>query len=175
MSAPVRSSRRPGSPRSPTPRSEGWSCGSTSVDRIRADQHGEKVTSMPDVVLLSSVFGTVKIAEPMGACILAAAVRERGRSVEILEPSVDGWSVEESVRRVVEVDATVLGISVLRDRNVPDVRRFVTAVRRARPDLVIVIGGHGPSLGLGTLPSPMPVAQLLAAPPPTAAAEPVVI
>jgi Radical SAM superfamily/B12 binding domain len=127
---------------------------------------------MPDVLLVSSVFGTVKIAEPMGACILAAAVRERGPTVEILEPSVDGWSVEESVRRVLDVDAAVLGVSILRDRNVADVLRFVTAVRQARPELFIVVGGHGPSLGLGTLPSPTPVAALLAAQPPAAGPEP---
>jgi len=71
-----------------------------------------------DVVFLSSVFGQMKIAEPMGVCILTARLRERGRDVVVLEPSVEGWSVEEAVRRVASVGAPIVAISVLRDKNV---------------------------------------------------------
>jgi B12 binding protein/radical SAM family protein len=116
-----------------------------------ADRDGPKPGGV-DVVLLSSVFGQVKIAEPMGACILAANLRQRGFTVRILEPSLDGWSVDEAVTAVSGVDARVVGISVLRDKNVHDVLAFASALRERRPDLFIVMGGHGPSISISEIP-----------------------
>ncbi len=115
---------------------------------------------MPDVVFLSSVFGQQKIAEPMGACILTACLRKQGFDVEILEPSVRAWTIEESVDKVAARDAPIVAISVLRDKNVKDVLAFVRALRLRCPDRFIVLGGHGPSIAVQAIlpdyPQPLP-------------------
>jgi hypothetical protein len=107
---------------------------------------------MADVVFLSSVFNDVKIAEPMGVCILTAALRERGISVDILEPSLDGWSVERTVEEVVKHPAPIVAISMLRDRHVDDVLQFVSLLRGHCPNRFIIIGGHGPSIAVSAIP-----------------------
>lgn len=116
---------------------------------------------MTDVIFLSSVFGQVKIAEPMGVSILTAHLRARGRDVTILEPSVAGWSVEETVGRVAATPAPIVGISVLRDKNVPDVRRFVSLLRDRCPERFLVMGGHGPSISVAGIPDALHVGTYL--------------
>lgn len=112
---------------------------------------------MADVIFLSSVFNQIKIAEPMGASILTAHLRNRGRTVEIAEPSIHGWSVEETVEQVVGRHAPIVAISVLRDKNVHDVLRFVELLRKRCPDRFIAMGGHGPSISISGIPPDTPV------------------
>lgn len=121
---------------------------------------------MPDVILLSSVFGQVKIAEPMGASILAARLRADGWDVEIVEPSVHGWTVPETVDQIARRKAGIVGISMLRDKNVHNVLKFATALRERCPDRFIVMGGHGPSISLADIPNGTVVADYLTAPDP---------
>lgn len=134
---------------------------------------------MPDVIFLSSVFGQLKVAEPMGVSILAAHLRENGRTVEIMEPSVHGWSVAETVQRVAERESPIVAISMLRDKNVYDVLKFVTDLRIRCPDRFIVMGGHGPSISLADIPDGTLVTEYLNKPDPwtvlqeSAAEEPV--
>lgn len=106
---------------------------------------------MADVLLLSSVFSEVKIAEPMGACILAAACRARGIDVEVIEPSVEGWDVRRSVEEVARRRPRVVGLSMLRDKHVDAVRKFVALLRARLPDAFIVVGGHGPSIAVSAI------------------------
>ncbi len=107
--------------------------------------------SPPDVVFLSSVFGSVKLAEPMGVGILTAALREAGRTVAVVEPSVHGWSVEQAVAAVATHGSPIIALSMLRDRNIADVSAFVRLMRAARPDCFLVMGGHGITLSLSGL------------------------
>jgi hypothetical protein len=72
---------------------------------------------MIDVVLTNAFFNTVKIAEPLGLSYLAAELRQKGFSVEIIEPSVEGWSIEETVSYLRQIPCKVLGISLHRDKN----------------------------------------------------------
>lgn len=116
---------------------------------------------MADVVFLSSVFNQIKIAEPMGVSILTAHLRKRGRAVEIAEPSIHGWSVEETVEQVVGRPAPIVAISVLRDKNVHDVLRFVKLLRMRCPDRFIAMGGHGPSISISGIPPDTPVDSYL--------------
>jgi hypothetical protein len=112
-------------------------------------------------VFLSSVFNSVKIAEPMGVSILTAGLRARGRSVRIAEPSVRGWSVAQAVDEVVASDEPIVAVSVLRDKNVRDVRAFVEGVRARAGDKFIVLGGHGPSISLADIPNGVSVSEYL--------------
>jgi hypothetical protein len=116
---------------------------------------------MADVVFLSSVFQQVKIAEPMGVSILTAQLRKRGFEVSILEPSIEGWSVSEAAERIAAAGSPIVAISMLRDKNVDDVLAFVTELRRLRPDVFMVVGGHGPSISLSTIPDKTVVADYL--------------
>jgi hypothetical protein len=116
---------------------------------------------MADVLFLSSVFNQIKIAEPMGVSILTAHLRERGRMVEIAEPSIHGWSVEETVEQVAGRSAPIVAISVLRDKNVHDVLRFVKLLRKRCPDRFIAMGGHGPSISIAGIPPDISVDSYL--------------
>jgi hypothetical protein len=118
---------------------------------------------MADVLFLSSVFNQIKIAEPMGVSILTAHLRARGRTVEIAEPSIHGWSVEETVEQVTVRSAPIVAISVLRDKNVHDVLRFVKLLRKRCPDRFIAMGGHGPSISIAGIPPDTPVDSYLRA------------
>ncbi len=118
-----------------------------------------------DIVLLSSVFGVAKIAEPMGVAILTASLRDRGFTVEILEPSLDGWTIDETVDQIASVPSRIVGVSMLRDKHVEDVLEFVTKVRARCPDRFLVVGGHGPSISVDQMSESEAPAEATAAPP----------
>lgn len=101
-----------------------------------------------DVLMISSVFGERKIAEPMGVAILSASLRRRGFEVVILEPSVDGWSVDHAVQEMTQYAPSVIGVSMLRDKHVEDVLQLVQSVRHRFPGSFICVGGHGPSIAV---------------------------
>jgi anaerobic magnesium-protoporphyrin IX monomethyl ester cyclase len=103
---------------------------------------------MIDVVLTSAFFDTVKIAEPLGLSYLAAELRQKGFSVEILEPSVEGWSIEETVNNLCQIPCKVLGISLHRDKNLALTKEFVCLLKQRGIKSFICIGGHGPSIGV---------------------------
>ena len=100
------------------------------------------------MILLTSIFDEVKIAEPLGICYLAAALRENGFSVKIIEPSVEGWSVERTAKVVLSTPGRLIGISVHRDKNKKNVLEFLKIIRKMARDRFVCIGGHGPSVGL---------------------------
>lgn len=106
---------------------------------------------MPDVVFLSSVFGEVKLAEPMGVCILTAALRKCGITVQIVEPSIEGLTEEESAEIVCSIDAPIVALSVLRDKHVDVVLRFTRILRQKCPERFVILGGHGPSIAVNDI------------------------
>ncbi len=103
-----------------------------------------------DVVLVASLFNVVKISENLGIGSLAAVLRERGRSVKVIDPSVEGLSPTETAKRIMEVDSPVLGISVLRDEQKADILEMVEALRAVGDERFIVIGGHAPTIAIAT-------------------------
>jgi len=103
---------------------------------------------MIDVVLTSAFFNMVKIAEPLGLSYLAAVLRQKGFSVEIIELSVEGWSIEETVSYLKQIPCKVLGISLHRDKNLTSTKDFVNLIRKSGIQAFICIGGHGPSIGV---------------------------
>jgi hypothetical protein len=105
-------------------------------------------TTRPDVLLVSSVFGNQQLSEPMGACILAGCLRAEGFRVELVEPSLHRWTAQAAFEYVRERGARIIGISMLRDEHVLDVLPLVASLRRALPDVFLIVGGHGPSIAL---------------------------
>lgn len=101
-----------------------------------------------DVILTTSIFGEIRIAEPMGPSFLAAVLRARGRKVLMLEPCCEGWTVEETTEVILRNPAPVVGISVHRDKNKPDVLRMLELLRAAGDQRFICLGGHGPTVGI---------------------------
>lgn len=106
---------------------------------------------MPDVIMLSSVFDVQKMAEPMGVSILASCLRMRNIEVHIVEPSLHGMSPVDAAQEIARQKPTVVGLSMLRDKNVDDVLTFVRACRAAAPAAFIVVGGHGPTIALAEI------------------------
>lgn len=103
---------------------------------------------MIDVVLISTFFNTVKIAEPLGISYLAASLRQKDITVEIVEPSIEGWSMEETVSYLKQFSFKILGISLHRDKNLASTKEFIKLLRQSGIQSFICIGGHGPSIGV---------------------------
>lgn len=102
---------------------------------------------MVDVILVDCAFiGQKKIAEPLGICYLAAALRESGRKVVVLEPSVEGLGIEETAAKIRSINSKIIGLSAIRDENIDDVISLVNKIRKR--DIKIFVGGHGPSIGV---------------------------
>ncbi len=114
---------------------------------------------MTDVIFLSSLFAQIKIAEPMGASILAAGLRERGFTVEILEPSVHGLTIDEVIAHIADSGTAIVALSMLRDKHVKEVVEFTTKLRAALPGRFVVVGGHGPSISVAGIPHGLHVAD----------------
>jgi anaerobic magnesium-protoporphyrin IX monomethyl ester cyclase len=104
---------------------------------------------MIDIVLTSGFFyGTIKIAEPMGICFLAAELRKEGFSVEIVEPSIEGWTVSETAERLLKIPCKMLGISLQLDDNVSSATELINLLRNNDYKPFICVGGHAPSIGV---------------------------
>lgn len=101
-----------------------------------------------DVILVSSIFNEIRIAEPMGIGILSAVLRERSFNVHIIEPVVEGLGVEAVIEQVCRMDAPIVGISMLRDKHVKAVYELVTGLRARCPEKFVCIGGHAPSIAM---------------------------
>ena len=76
----------------------------------------EKMKKEVDVVLIDCAFiGQKKIAEPLGICYLASALREKEISVKILEPAIEGWGIDEIITEISNFKCKVIGLSAIRD------------------------------------------------------------
>lgn len=105
---------------------------------------------MSDVVMLSSVYHIVKIAEPLGIGALTAVAREAGFSVDVVEPAAEGWTPQQAAEEVLRSPSKVLGVSLLRDEQKSDVYEMVEYLRDAGDDRFIVLGGHAPTIAIST-------------------------
>ncbi|MGE5328639.1 MAG: B12-binding domain-containing radical SAM protein [Deltaproteobacteria bacterium] len=107
---------------------------------------------MIDVLLVSSFFDTIKIAEPLGLGYLAAAIRDAELSVEIIEPSIEGLSIQQTIEYVKNVQPQIIGISIHRDENIEKAKEFARCLKEANYKGFICAGGHGPSVGIANSP-----------------------
>jgi radical SAM superfamily enzyme YgiQ (UPF0313 family) len=100
-------------------------------------------------------FSAQSLSLPLGLAYLAAALEQAGHAVTVLDAVglapdrrqryFRGWLVglpdDELVVRL-PADAPVLGVSVLFTHEWPAAVRLLAALRRARPDALLVVGGE---------------------------------
>ena len=78
---------------------------------------------------------------PLGIASLAAYVREKGWSVDVIDSIALGLSADDVVRRIVEAEARVVGFSALTG-NFARAVFCAKKVRETCPDVLIAVGGH---------------------------------
>jgi len=111
-----------------------------------------------DVVLLQPGFqravrriAQTTIGPPLGLAYLAGAARAAGHSVHIVEANARGWGVDEAVRRVVELNPGLVGMTAATP-TLPLVGQLATSIRQRLPGARIVVGGpHATFLAARTL------------------------
>lgn len=104
---------------------------------------------MVDVILISCLsFNQQKIAEPLGVCYLASVLRANGYKVEVIDPAIEGWSVDETVDVILKKPCCVLGLSMIRDANISNTYKIVSKLQSMDYKTKYFVGGHGPSIGV---------------------------
>ena len=100
-------------------------------------------------------FATTSITTPLGIAYVAAAVEASGRHVQVIDAVGEGPKVrtayyqgylvglrpQQIVARV-PANASLLGISVVFTHEWPAVVQLIAALKAARPDLPVVLGGE---------------------------------
>lgn len=96
-------------------------------------------------------FDLPAIEAPLQAALLAAILRERGHSVAILDPEVEGWDMAETARRAADLHPT-LAVLVAAGANpsastmsMDGVRATVSALRTCEPPFPILLAGLHPT------------------------------
>lgn len=97
------------------------------------------------VKLVNCVFDKKRMSEPMGICYIASVLRENGILVEVVEPRLKGYNVEDTVKELLKEDFDILGLSVFTFQK-ENVSLLVSLMRERGFTGKIVMGGLGPSL-----------------------------
>lgn len=91
------------------------------------------------------------IEPPLHAALLAAVLRDRGHSVAILDPEVEGWDLAETARRTVDFKPRLV-VLVAAGANpsastmsMDGVRATVAALRACEPEFPILLSGLHPT------------------------------
>jgi radical SAM superfamily enzyme YgiQ (UPF0313 family) len=78
--------------------------------------------------------------QPLGVLYIAALLRQHGMDVEVVDADVDGLTVSEMVDRILATQPDLVGFSMMTPQLIPGLQTCV-ALKDARPDLTIVLGG----------------------------------
>lgn len=100
------------------------------------------------VLYINASFGVKRFMEPLGISYLAAAIRQAdipGLTVELYEPSVEGDSIAEAVKKAAGREWDYIGLSFISD-DAQVCRQFIELYREAGGKAWFIVGGHGPSL-----------------------------
>jgi radical SAM superfamily enzyme YgiQ (UPF0313 family) len=94
---------------------------------------------------LSAAWGSTRhmkegILPPMGVGYLAAALEDRGHTVELLDAPSQGWGMEQTVGHVAESGAAIAGISCLTVRS-GAAYNLARAVKARYPEMIVAMGG----------------------------------
>src|SRR5258708_30804572 len=82
---------------------------------------------------------------PLGMAYLAAALLEKGFTVDVVEPLVLGLTEEDVLQRIAEKRPRVVGLNAL----TPTFHKSVSmakAIRERFPDIITLVGGTHPTL-----------------------------
>ncbi|MBT9156432.1 MAG: Hopanoid C-3 methylase [Firmicutes bacterium] len=103
---------------------------------------------MLDVLLVKLNYESVLSVDrefDLGTAYLAAALRRQGYAVEIIDASLEELSFSQTVARVLNQPAKILGLSVWLHRLVGASERMVAWLRRAGVTSHITVGSHSPT------------------------------
>ena len=91
------------------------------------------------------------LAEPLGLCYLAANMAAAGQSVDIVDAQADGLDADAVVEQVVRGGYDLIGVTFLTPM-FDSVKDVAAAIKKARPDATIIVGGpHASALPQRTL------------------------
>jgi len=82
---------------------------------------------------------------PLGVASLAAFIREKGWSVDVIDSVALGLSSDGVTRRITEAGAKVVGFTALTG-NFHRAVECAEALRKRLPDLLTIVGGHHPTI-----------------------------
>ena len=102
-----------------------------------------------DVVLVNvNFYGIKEIREPLGIALLAAILRQDGRRVRLVDPTIDGGSLDATVDAVMAHPARIAGLSVHADQTVSldETAGLVRGLRQRGFSGPACLGGYGVSL-----------------------------
>lgn len=77
---------------------------------------------------------------PLGLLYIAANVRKHGHHAEILDFSLDGYSLKDCISEILATGADVVGISVMTDRLYASLQ-IAQEIKEKAPNLSVVFGG----------------------------------
>ncbi|KGE19749.1 B12-binding domain-containing radical SAM protein [Paenibacillus wynnii] len=108
------------------------------------------------VLLLHPAYKSYKLTEPLGLCYIASALRNRGFSVDLVDPRIQGTGLEETVASLLPSlhDYGMIGITAS-DYYHKELRDTIHLMRKGGAWGHITVGGYGPTtnwrvfLGLG--------------------------
>lgn len=102
------------------------------------------------VLLVDGVFGFEANVEPIGLSYAAAVLRERGFEVTVIDPTIDGLSVDQTLDAAGDLEtydlAGVSAMSIDDDQDLGHLRQFVAGLRERGFQGHVTAGGHGVSL-----------------------------
>ena len=104
---------------------------------------------MTDVVLLNlNFYGVPEIQEPIGIEQLAGVLRHRGFTVRLVDPTVRGDSMEETLEVLLQDPGRVLGIGAFSDQTatMKQVGELVERLRRRGCQSHVTLGGYGATI-----------------------------
>lgn len=87
---------------------------------------------------------TSSVKEYAGVAYLAAVLRTAGHDVDILDADLAGYDPDETVTKILEKDASLIGLTMLQVAANPAIH-IIRKIREARPDCTIAVGGHFPT------------------------------
>jgi radical SAM superfamily enzyme YgiQ (UPF0313 family) len=98
-----------------------------------------------------SAFKLTAIEPPLWGALLAGFMREKGYTIDLADAEVEGWSYEETARKIADADATLTVIVASGSNpsastmNMTGIRHILTHLKDDAPELTTVIFGLHPS------------------------------
>ncbi|ACM23970.1 radical SAM domain protein [Thermotoga neapolitana DSM 4359] len=102
---------------------------------------------MPDVLLVYPPMKKVGIADHLGLPYIAAYLREKGMSVQIVDTKLEGWSPRRAVEEISKIPAKVIGVTLPFQIYAVEVLNFISALRK-KNRCAHICGWHFPHLCL---------------------------
>jgi radical SAM superfamily enzyme YgiQ (UPF0313 family) len=80
------------------------------------------------------------ILPPLGLTVLAAVLRDKGRSVRLIDAAAQGLSCEETAQKILKIQPSYVGFTAV-TVSVHHAARIATLVKKTRPGIYTLLGG----------------------------------